>query len=848
MASMLRVPTAAGALSTASFAPRGLAVLPCRHKPPTLPRLQTVVVAAAAGEDGSDAPPRRVLVPRGARRVARTPQPDDAPAPPAGPRESEDRSRGDSGGGREEDGWARGGSSQEGSGRRFDRPDGDGDGDGERQGGGYRGRDYDRSDADNRRDYGRSDGDRGRDYGREERGDRREWRDDDRGRSRDYGRDGRDDRAWRGESREWRDDRGGSRGYDRDGGDRDREWRGERREGREERGGPRGEGRVDWRERGDRGGRFGRGRGDRRGRDRDEERGPRVLAPPREPRDPAMLASPRYLAIKQLLRVEAQGAYVGLVSGSPTPETPFAAMPEGGGRRAGPDAGSDDEDDDEEVAAPGGRQQRQEPLDPRDQRLVKELVAGVTRLQRRLDYIAAKLSNQTPSEWEPLIRLIIRLGLFELSERRLAPHAISQHVALAKAMLREGAGGFVNGVLRNGLRAMEAGGLPTPESDPTPLPEGDSRAVVRRMALQHSHPNWLVQRWLKRFGREAAEAVMRRNNLPPVYSVRVNTLRPGATAPVLLEELREAGVEAELSPLLPGEFIRVRSGLQKLLQMGYVSRGSLFVQDESAGLVVALLDPQPGDRILDCCSAPGGKTLFAAARMQGRGAITALDASEARLKALRGAAEASGVSELVTTVAADLRQWAEREAERGAWAQGAKAGAGGEGGGAAAGGQRPLARAGGGLYDKVLLDAPCTGTGVLSKRADLRWRRTPEQLEQLLGLQDQLLDSAARLVAPGGLLVYSTCSMEPEEDAERVEAFLQRHPDFEAEPAARAGLVAAAVKGQGQKGGVEGEEEGEGVVRGVPAEVVTAAGFMQTLPHVHGTDGAFAARLRRKRG
>ncbi|GIL43283.1 hypothetical protein Vafri_1068, partial [Volvox africanus] len=375
---------------------------------------------------------------------------------------------------------------------------------------------------------------------------------------------------------------------------------------------------------------------------------------------------------------------------------------------------------------------------------------------------------------------------------------------------------------------------------------GGGREALRLLALQHSHPNWMVVRWLERFGREGTEQLLRRNNQPPVYTVRVNTLRPGASAARLLEQLVAAGVQAEPSPLLPEEFIRIRSGLQKLLAEGFVSDGSLVVQDESAGLVVSLLDPQPDEKLLDCCAAPGGKTLFAAARMQGRGSITALDISAPRLGALRRAAELAGVSGMVNTHACDLREWARKVAERAAWlaemrpvgATDADAAVPTRGGGGAAalpgsrdnGSQfgQPITTS---LYDKVLLDAPCTGTGVLAKRADLRWRRTPEQLRELVTLQDGLLDAAASMVAPGGILVYSTCSIEEEEDHQRVRAFLDRHSEF------RLDLLAC-----GTAGGPASPPR-----PGVPPEVITAEGYVATLPHVHDTDGAFAARLRRCR-
>jgi 16S rRNA (cytosine967-C5)-methyltransferase len=225
--------------------------------------------------------------------------------------------------------------------------------------------------------------------------------------------------------------------------------------------------------------------------------------------------------------------------------------------------------------------------------------------------------------------------------------------------------------------------------------------------------------------------------------------------------------------------------LQPLVQGDLLDGGHVAVQDESAGLVVQLLDPQPGETILDGCAAPGGKTMAIAARMNGDGSILAVDSNENRLDKVTEAATAQGAADLVETEAADLMALADLP-------------------------DPPQA-------DRVLVDVPCSGLGVLAKRADLRWQRSPDDLDELAALQDDLLDAAAKLVRPGGLLVYSTCTIEPEENEQRIEAFLDRHTDFTLESAADY----------------------------VPDDVVSERGFLMTLPHRHRTDGAFAARLRR---
>jgi 16S rRNA (cytosine967-C5)-methyltransferase len=285
---------------------------------------------------------------------------------------------------------------------------------------------------------------------------------------------------------------------------------------------------------------------------------------------------------------------------------------------------------------------------------------------------------------------------------------------------------------------------------------------------------------MKRYGPEATHELLAWNNRRPVYGVRVNTLITSVEA--FQQQLDDRDIPWAVSPYLD-DFVRVQR-LQPVVQAGWMDTGRCAVQDESAGLVVRLLDPQPGDTVVDACAAPGGKTLYAAIRMQGEGTIHAVDVNTARMGLVMDAAATHGVEGMVQPHAADLRAWAAAD-------------------------DTPRA-------DRVLLDAPCSGLGVLAKRADLRWHRSPDDLQELTALQDELLDAAAHLVRPGGLLVYSTCTIEPEENQHRVEAFLTRNDRFALDP----------------------------VGDRVPDSTVAGEGYMVTTPHQHGVDGAFAARLR----
>ncbi|XP_039820044.1 probable ribosomal RNA small subunit methyltransferase B isoform X3 [Panicum virgatum] len=406
-------------------------------------------------------------------------------------------------------------------------------------------------------------------------------------------------------------------------------------------------------------------------------------------------------------------------------------------------------------------------LEDWDIRLVTVIVAGTVRWKRYLDYLIMSLCSEEKvfREMEPLLLQILRIGFFEILKLDVPAYAaVDENVRLAKVALRPGAGNMVNAILRK-LLLLKI--------------EGDDRAQARALSIIYSHPVWMVRRWIRLHGKDEALRLMNWNNSDPRFSLRVNTSK-GYTRADLVKQLESLQVHHEESVM--DEFVRIQEGMQAVLQAGLLKDGMCAVQDESAGLVVSVVDPQPGDTIIDCCAAPGGKTLFMASRLSRQGKIRALDVNKGRLRILMDAAKQHSLDDMITDIHADLRLYAKETTAK---------------------------------YDKVLLDAPCSGLGVLSKRADLRWNRQFEDLEELMCLQDELLDSASTLVKPGGILIYSTCSIDPEENENRITTFVQRHPEFTI----------------------------QNVCGYVPTEFLTDEGFYSSTPTKHSMDGAFAARL-----
>ena len=397
------------------------------------------------------------------------------------------------------------------------------------------------------------------------------------------------------------------------------------------------------------------------------------------------------------------------------------------------------------------RELQRHPLEGADRALATELAYGAIRQRRLLDAWLDALGKVPAARQPPKLRWLLHLGLYQLlfSSRVPASAAVSTTVELAK---RGGLGRLApvaNGLLRACGR-QRAGAGPEPWDGLGPLPADPGAAL----GLRHSLPPWLAElvlAWCPPTADAAgaapspdAEMFCRACNQPPALDLRVNPLR--ITPAALLAAFTAAGIEASPLPELPGGLTLLgRSGDLRALP-GYVE-GHWCVQDRAAQAVGRLLDPQPGERILDACAAPGGKSTHLAELMGDQGEVWAVDRSEGRLRRVGVNAARLGLQS-IHTLAADAAELLARKPEWGGW------------------------------FDRILLDAPCSGLGTLARHADARWRLGPEAIRELVVLQRQLLESLLPLLKPAGQLVYATCTVHPAENGELIEAFLADHPGW----------------------------------------------------------------------
>ena len=379
--------------------------------------------------------------------------------------------------------------------------------------------------------------------------------------------------------------------------------------------------------------------------------------------------------------------------------------------------------------------ERPDLADRRDQALFLELAAGTTRWRAALDARLGAHSRRPLADLAPELRAILRLATYQLHHLdRIPEHAIvHQSVEAARALGQDRATTFVNAVLRNMIRARDQKS-PLP---PRPTDGTDTESALDYLSVTLSHPRWLVARWLARVGFEACERWCVFNNTSPEIGVRA--LQDDGSAG-LMAMLGGHGIEAVPSRYVPGAALLRAGGLGRLPPD---IRQQLVVQDEGSKLVGWLAGGAPGDRVLDVCASPGGKTMMLAHAVGAAGMVIAGDIRPARVTLLRATLERGQVPARV--LALDAAH------------------------------ELPF----GAVFDRVLLDAPCSGLGTLRRDPDIKWKRRPEDLPRFAASQQTMLAHAAECVRPGGALIYATCSSEPEENDEVVQSFLAKTPAFE---------------------------------------------------------------------
>jgi 16S rRNA (cytosine967-C5)-methyltransferase len=411
-------------------------------------------------------------------------------------------------------------------------------------------------------------------------------------------------------------------------------------------------------------------------------------------------------------------------------------------------------------------------LDARDRALAMRLAYGAVQRRGTLDYLIERLAARPASRLDAPVLAALRLGLYELLYLSGSPDyaVVTDAVELAKANAR-GGHGLVNAVLRRAAR------------EGNELLADLGEATAEQAAIKHSHPDWLARMWWQELGAELARALMAFDNEPGELAVRANTLRRDPSA--LASELP---VRTHRDPEIPEALV---------LEEPFDAHGSplwragaFLPQSRAAMRVARVLDPQPGERVLDLCAAPGGKSTHLAALMGDDGDVVAVERDRRRAGALARTAQRLGTAAVRVELA-----------------------------------DAALARPEGDVFDRVLVDPPCSGLGVLQARPDLRWRMTPRRIAEMAVAQGRILDAGARSLRPGGVLVYSTCTISPTENERPIAAFLDSHADFRLDDLASElpSLALAAVS------------DADG----------TPPGLLLTLPHRDHTAGFFIARLRR---
>jgi 16S rRNA (cytosine967-C5)-methyltransferase len=407
-----------------------------------------------------------------------------------------------------------------------------------------------------------------------------------------------------------------------------------------------------------------------------------------------------------------------------------------------------------------------------DKALVTEIVNGTLRNLTRIDWVKSQFVKKT--KIEPWIEDIIRCGIYQLLFLDRVPDSAvcNESAELARKRGHEGTVKFVNGVLRNISRNKEKLEYPDKEKE-----------SIKYLSVFYSHPAWMVKKWVKDFGVDFTEELLKANNETPPFTIRCNRLK--ISKQELLRILSEEKIDCQEGGYNP-EAIHIR-GTSAIEGKDSFKKGYYQVQDESSMLVAHIIEPIAGERILDVCSAPGGKTTHIAELMGNQGEIVARDIHPHKLKLVEESCSRLGV-DIVRTELYDAMLLDEESIEK---------------------------------FDKVLLDAPCSGLGVLRRKPDLRWKKEQDNFNELAKLQREMLEMGSKYVKPGGILIYSTCTINKTENIEVIKAFLSGSQEFQL----------------------------ESIIGQIPEKLVCESaykGYLELFPNTHGTDGFFIAKLRKR--
>ncbi len=411
-----------------------------------------------------------------------------------------------------------------------------------------------------------------------------------------------------------------------------------------------------------------------------------------------------------------------------------------------------------------------------DAGLVTEIVYGTIQRLNTIDYFLDSFVAKGSGKLEPWVRNLLRLSFYQLYYlERVPEHAVvNEAVNIAKHLGHQGISGMVNGVLRNLLRRKEQLVIP------------NNLSPVERISLVHSHPKWMVKSWIEQFGETVAEQICESNNKPPHISIRVNNGKLDRDS--MITQLQEMKISSYPSTLSSSGIIVEHGGNMALTP--WYEKGEISIQDESSMLVADVVDPQPGMMVLDCCAAPGGKSMHMAERMLNQGKVWANDVHEHKQQLIRSQAERLGLT-CIETMVSDAKELSKHFEDR--------------------------------SFDRILLDAPCSGLGVIRRKPDLKWTKKEVHITAIAELQLELMNSIHSLLRPGGVLVYSTCTLQYEENQAVIEQFLKQHESYCLDPALGQLLPKRAVD-----------------------DSMAGQGMIQILPHQHHSDGFFIARLLRK--